>query len=602
MSPLQIIGQDDFAAGIIRGVAPDVQPGVGLANALNGLFNDDGDVYRRGGTTYYTAAADADNRAFTFLWSGFLGGQPRMLVGDALGLFAVNTTSKAWTALTGASGLPEPCLPAVTRDLVYLPNGNVWGGSAKADYATGTATTTVGSTTVTGTTTAWVANAEPGMILTVGANSYRVMSVGADTSLTIDRGAAAAATSAYTLKRVSTWTRPAALNDTAKLRLCAIANRLVVAANNRIAFSEINKPYSFVSDDFHDLPGGVIVMGLAAIRDTLLVFTNFGLWSITNMAYNLTDAAGNIQQTLSLLTPEVSLWREAGLCEWAGRIVAPCIDRVFVVDAISAPQAISNSIAPSYSGYVAAGRVPGGAKVYRNHLFLPVLDGIEPDTMLVCRLDRPVQGRQLYWPWSTFTGHAQNGTALDVTLTGATPDFLMAGRDRHLTSMRSVFEPTEAVASDADATTHEFDVESRDFPTGNGQPNHVRKLRLRYTLEGGAQILAGYSYGARSQTYEQLRASATDYADAFATYASYAAVLSGGPVSGFPASDEDPDRFWTSLSDQTPPDPGIDPVSWDFPQAKRVRYIRFRFRTTDPVSRLVIHHLDFHVRQATHDR
>ncbi|HTE61711.1 MAG TPA: hypothetical protein VK631_15265 [Solirubrobacteraceae bacterium] len=603
MSPLQIIGQDDFAAGIIRGVAPDVQPGVGVANAINGLFNEDGDVYRRGGSTYFTPlAADANNRAFTFLWSGFLAGLPKTLVGDAVGMFAVDEL-KQWSGL-GAPGLTEPCLPAVIRDLVYLPNGQLWGGAQTLpNYSTGTTALTAGSATATGTGTAWVANAEAGMILTIGGVSYRVAAVVTNTSLTLDRVApATVATTAYTLTRMSAWTRPAALKANAKLRLCTIANRLVVAANNRIAFSEINKPYSFIADDFHDLPGGVLVMGMAAIRDTLLVFTNFGLWTITNMAYNLTDAAGNVQQTLSLLTPEVSLWREAGLCEWAGRIIAPCIDRVFAVDAISPPQPISNSIAPYYSQLVASGNVPGAAKVYRNHLFLPILNGIEPSAMLVCRLDRPVQGRQIYFPWSTFTGHAQKGGALDVSLVSATPDFVMAGRDRRLTSLRSVFEPAEAVAADADGTAHEFDVESRDFPTGNGQPNHVRKLRLRYSLEGPAQILAAFSYGSVAQTYEALRLGSDDYADVFASYASYAAVRSGGPVSGLPASPDDPERFWYSLSDQTPPDPGVDPVTWDFPQAKRVRYIRFRFRTESAVAKLVLHHLDFHVRQATHDR
>jgi hypothetical protein len=46
----------------------------------------------------------------------------------------------------------------------------------------------------------------------------------------------------------------------------------------------------------------------------------------------------------------------------------------------------------------------------------------------------------------------------------------------------------------------------------------------------------------------------------------------------------------------------VDPVTWQLPQAQRVRYIRFRFRTTDAPARLVVHHLDFHVRSAGHDR
>jgi hypothetical protein len=47
---LNWISQDDFAAGIVRNVARDIDVGVGVSNAVNGLFDDDGDCYLRGNT------------------------------------------------------------------------------------------------------------------------------------------------------------------------------------------------------------------------------------------------------------------------------------------------------------------------------------------------------------------------------------------------------------------------------------------------------------------------------------------------------------------------------------------------------------------------
>lgn len=611
MSPLTIVGQDDFAAGVIRGVAPDVMPGVGVANAINGLFNDDGDVYRRGGFEIWAVPISIvpDPAPITILWTGFLSGAPKILVADTTRVGTLNDLSNPiaadWVQL---AAVPQPTIqrPAVVSNQIYLPNGIVWGGSvSRPNYATGTAALTAGSDVAVGTGTSWTANSEAGMFFAIGGSYYRITAVTDNTHLKLDRPATAnVATTAYSISRTATWARPPALAAGATLRLASVAGRLVVAANNRIAFSEGDAPWSFVSDDFHELPGGVQIMGLASIRDTLLVFTNYGLWTVTNMAYDLTDALGNIQQILSLVTPEVSLWQEGGICEWNGKIVAPCIDKIFIVDALSAPVPVTTSIAPDYQHFVNGNYRLGGCRVFNNHLFLPVLDTAYGSAALyVCRLDRPVQGRQLYFPWSTITGNARPVTHFDVSLVDPARPKLIGAQPAHLFGDYAKFFTPEANHLD-NGFGYEFDVESRDFPTGNGQPNHVRKLRLRYTMEGEAAILAGYSYGTTAQTYESLKEGSTDYADVKADYVSYEGAFRGpGFVpGGLPPSPDDPDRFWYTLFDQTPPDPGVDPVTWQLPQARRVRYIRFRFRTTDSPVRLVLHHLDFHVRSAAHER
>jgi hypothetical protein len=502
VSGLAIVAQDDFAAGILRGVAPDVQPGVGLYSSVNGFYDDDGDIYKRGGTSYYSIPPVAQINNLTFIWSGFLARRPTVVLGDTNSMYYLDGAKKPVNM--GGGPVPGPCQGAVTADTLFMPNGVAYGGGGLLQnyYNAGTATF------------------DP-------------------------------------------------------------------------------------ADDYHELPGGVQVMGLASIRDTLLGFSNFGLWSVANMSYDLTDAQGNIQQTLSLLTPEVSLWQEGGLCEWNGKIIAPCIDKIFVVDALSAPVPISTSIAPDYQSFVRGGFQLGGARVFNNHLFMPVLDSaLGASALYVCRLDRPVQGRQLYFPWSTFTNSARSVTHFDVALIAPKPMLLGAQTNHVFSDYAPVFTPNANNRLDSGSQAYEFDVETRDFPTGNGQPNHVRKLRLRYTLEGDAAILAGYSYGSVAQTYDALRSGSTDYADVKVDYANYEIVFRGPTFipGGLPASPDDPARFWYTLYDQTPPDPGVDPVTWQLPQAQRVRYIRFRFRTTDAPARLVVHHLDFHVRSAGHDR
>lgn len=581
MSALRTIGQDDFAAGILRGPAPDVQPGVGVSSAVNGLYNDDGDVYRRGGTINTGMPALAN--PVQYVWSGYLAGIKRMMIGTYNSAYAVDPVTKARTLLANSQvDFTHAVQGAVTGELLFLPDSRVWGGATKPDnHAQQQVTTSAGWPDVVGVSTTFTTSLEIGTVMFIyGDGYYRVIAITDDTHATLDRSVKNSGTVTFVTDSLGYWDRPYKLDKTGRMHVAAIAGRLVAAVNNRIAFSEADNPWSFVADDFHELPGGVIVTGLAPLRDTLLVFTNYGLWTISNMAYDLTDALGNIQQNLSLIAPGVSLWGEGGLAEWAGRIVAPCLDRIYIVDAINPPQPISDSISPSYQKLLQTpGVQPGGAKAWRNHYFLPLLrektgpSDQECISLQICRLDRPVQGRQLYFPWSTFEGHGGRMMAADINLLGATPTMLVAHQSGTLIDYGKTFDPEASVKNDADGSAHVFDVESRDFPTGNGQPNHVRKLRLRYSLDDTAQIQAAISFG-----------------------------TSGTDDSGFPPSPDNPARVWHKLDDVTPPSSGTEPVAWPLREGKRVRYVRARFRCTDAVSRLVFHHLDFTIRPASHDR
>jgi hypothetical protein len=515
MSGLTQVGQDDFGVGVLRGVAPDTQPGVGLYNAVNGLYNDDGDVYRRGGDQYFGSPPPSDDaEPLTFIWTGFLEGQPIRLTATRLGCAYLGTPIPG-------PGIAAPMNPAVVRNVLYLPNGQQL-------------------------------------------NSLGILSA---------------------------WTIPASLpapDVMSERHVCAAAGRLLVACGNRIAFSTAPPDaFAFNPLDFHELPSGLIVMGMVAQRDTALVFTNYGLWTIANLAYDLTDAAGNPQQTLQLVTPEIGLWHETGLCDWQGGVVAPCRDRVYLIDGVSAPRPISDSIAPLYQRYVNDGDYrPGGAKVFGNHLFLPIIDRAAntPQTLLVCRLSRPARARYVYYPWSIFTGHPAGSVMFDVSLLVPRPDFLAAHSDGGLSSLQGVLSESTLNPLDADFSAYPFDVETRDFPTGNGQPNHVRQVRLRYTVDHGdmgpVTVTAGFSDGPDGTGWD----------------------------SGLLPEPSDPVHNWLMLGDHELPAPGVgsEPVLgvalWRLFVARRARYARMRFRTENTPFSLVFHRVDMGVRPAAHNR
>jgi hypothetical protein len=278
---LNWISQDDFAAGILRDVARDIDVGVGVSNAVNGLFDDDGDCYLRGNTRQYVAPIGAP---LTFLWTGDLGGSVG-LASTAAKLYSLQ--GNALTALVGGTPVTRPVKPAIVAGELFLPNGTSWKG--------------VGTQPQTGQL-------------------------------------------------------PAALpGASGAVHLAAAGGRLVIGQGRFVRFSQAGLPHSFLPDDFHELPEGAQIRGLATIKSTLLVFTGYGIWAIENLDLDLTDDAGNPQQVMQKLIPELGLLHESGLTEWSGRIVAPCASRMMLIDTVSAPTSISDSIPPLYLQHVLAG-------------------------------------------------------------------------------------------------------------------------------------------------------------------------------------------------------------------------------------------------------
>jgi hypothetical protein len=503
---LSQVGQADFSAGAVLSVARHLISEQGLYDVHDGLYDDDGSVYRRGGDQYKSNAAFGTSGRWC--WdANFAAGQRTIFASSTT--FGVLDSDDATPLNLGGAGLLEPVPAALVGGILFIGGGVMYAGSRKtADYSTGTVTTTQGSKIVTGAGTTWLANVDPGMLFRTASNPYYVVaSVDSNTQITLAEAYApsGAAGLAYTLTRLGALAShissasPTAVG-TAPIFL-SIAGRLIAIVGNTIYFSDTVDPgttlaavvgnfrtYSFPAINRQQLPDGVVVVGAAAVRDRALLFTTDGMWMISNMALNINDASGNLQQRVERVGDIVG-WGAPGVTPWGAGAIVAATDGIYAVDGISQPQMLSRSITPRLVSYVRAGYKPGGIAVYKNHLLVPVLDASNfVVDQMVCRLDRQVRTPQGdVFPWSFFSGHGGNVACWAVRAAGGSqrlPDLLgvARGSDARVVKAGSFFEPSATVKNDADATTHNLDVVTRDFETGGGIFNLVRMLKLWYEL------------------------------------------------------------------------------------------------------------------------
>ncbi len=589
---LATLRQDDFAAGAVRSIARHLIPPNGAYSIENALLDSDGSIYRRGGSEYMSNAAFGGG--LRWVWDGhFAAGQRTVMANvDDFGVLAADNVTPV---NLGGAGLAAPVRAVVVAGMLFIPGGAIYGGSRKAaDYGAGTITVTVGSKTVTGAGSSWLANVDAGMLLKVaGAGRYYVVaSVDSDTQLTLADAyeGVTGAGNAYVLSRLGTATAPYRTADV----YATVAERLVTVEGSQIRFSAgrsalgVLQPYVFDPTDLHELPEGATGLGAEAVRDSLIVFATDGVWSINNMAFDLTDAAGNVQQSMQRTSQDVVLWGPAGVASYGGALVVPAVDGVFLVDGVSQPVAVGESVRPLIEEHVRAGRRPGGAAVFKGHYFLPVLDASNLVVdLLVCRLDRPVSVRsRTFFPWSWFRGHGGNVAALTARVgAGAArqPELLAAGRgDGRVLKLTGVFEPTGARKADADASVHRWLVETRDYATGAGNLNTVRRVRVRYELADAASdnpMITGYfSLGAEVDGLTKWNAfnwNAAVWADA--SLGEYA-----------------------QLEGEAPEDTGRSPHTWHL--AARARFFRVRLESSDPAARLILRSTEVQVRPSGKDK
>jgi hypothetical protein len=409
---------------------------------------------------------------------------------------------------------------------LFLPSGTtdevVTAGSRKASaYATGTLSATTGSTAVTGSGTSWSANVDAGMILLTGSDTAIlgiVKSVESDTALTLM--APANATHAGVAYRatpaISYALAPGGYSPANQRVFVAAGSRLLRCMDNRIYESvlfggkvEGSTTYAFASgsgpqryypgliydpaEDFVELPQGLVVVGGEGVGGSAILFTTSGVWRLTNVAFEITDAYGNPQQQVEQINPDLILWGNAGIARYRGGLVVPAVDDVVLMDGAGATEPVSGNISPLYRSYVKAGYTPGLATVHRGHYFLPIVNGTTLVDVLVCRLDgRKGPG------WVRWSGHAAGvGYARRIS-TARTPSLLGLNSTR-VTDLSGCFSPASGNKSDADATAHVLSIVTRDYSAKAHVKAMWREVRARFELTDAASdnptLTAEYAVG-----------------------------------------------------------------------------------------------------------
>lgn len=406
--------QADFSAGGERDIAPHLIDPRGLYGAENGMLDDDGSIYERGGSVART------NRNFSGalrqIWDGYLEPGRRTVVAG-LSDWGVVDTDDATVLNLGGTGRTVPKPARLIEDLLFLPGGEIYGGSRKtANYSTGTVTTTNGSKIVTGAGgTLFSANVDVGMLFRIsGERVYIVASVDSNTQLTLrdNYEGTTGAGKAYTLKQLETTSTPYKTSEIYGV----VGERLLsvrTGQRNIIDFSARHAPHSVAVTDYHELDEGLSVYAIERVGQNAIVFTSAGIYVIQNMALNLTDAFGNTQHRVDLISRDVIAWGAAGIASWKNGLVVAAMDGVYLVDGTNQPTQISKGANSPLREHVLVGRVPGQAIVHRDHFVLPVLDagGGWQDT-LVWRLDRPLRSRnQTVWPWTQLKGAGAQAAA-----------------------------------------------------------------------------------------------------------------------------------------------------------------------------------------------
>jgi hypothetical protein len=528
-----VVGQDGFGGGIFRGRRA---PADSVYDALNALINDERQPFRRGGSAYKSSAA---GEALLGLWDGHTIAGQRTVIWDDDSFQVLDVDDMTPTVLA-SDRFPAPFARAAALNGVVALPGTVagsfsvllYGGSRKtAAYATGTITGTAGSTTLTGVGTAWLANVDPGMIASV--YGIPVESVTSDTVLKL----ASPPPESFSLSGASLQfahvgtVRPgpvAADASPSSVFVAAVGSvpRLLVCNKHRVAFSEPGLPSVYLPGDVHELATGSEITGATAIGDSAVIFTTGGVWVISNMDFDALDAVGNVQHRVAQVSQDVVLWGDPGIAAFAGALVIPAIDDVYLMGLGGEPMSVSDGVRPLYRDYVEAGYKPGTGLVYRGHYFLPVLNGSNALVdVLVCRLDLRANNGNRRPAWTRWANHAAGGAYAMRTGVGAARQPKCFGLNgARVTDLTGCFDPDATRKQDADGTAHALSITTNDLDTGPGaQKHYVDGARVEYELVDAASdnptAALSYAIGAEGASFASagaavrggLEADGTDY-------------------------------------------------------------------------------------------
>lgn len=597
-----IVAQEDFSAGMVRDVAPHLIPDTGVYDAVNGMIgDDDGSIFWRGGNEDYSASAFG-SAGLRHLWTGHLGPGERVLTADSSDFYTMNGTTPV---TLGSDGLSYPTSCAEIAGLLFIGGGYIWGGSLKAaPYTTGTISVTQGSKTVTGSGTTWNTLVDAGMLMQIGnGRVYVIESIDSTTQVTLRDAyeGSTAAGQAYSFHNIYKITTADPYNASDSYTVST--SRLLWHDARNVYFTSLRttapqeNPHVTAANDYHTVPAGARVTGLATIGQIVLIFTTGGVYRLGGLAYNIVDEAGNPQHSFELLSSDYVLAGVAGIAGWEQYLVVPCVDGIHLIDGTSSPTRISKNIDPLYQEYIKLGYRIGGAAVYKNRYLLPIIGGAGGiKDVLVCRLDRAARDRRrkVTFPWTHLTdsGAAMASYAVKNPTTPTTPTLLGAewGTRAKITDCSGYLKPSASNKTDADGTTPSFGIVFRDFETGGLTLNVVKWARLGYELIADTgdnpYLILDYSIGVRKPGSAAWGDPAGLWGTGFGpsgtspwlpgTEGEFAPVMRGPTRDTAPPTELDPHRFRIN---------------------KRFRHARFWLRgENDPAESCVIRRLELQIR------
>lgn len=476
--------QADFSVGTYRGRKA---PETAVYDAINALVNDEGLLYKRGGSAFYSASNAGSN--LLSVYDTFLQAGQRTVAFGAAAMYALNGTTPVTVFSSGGISVPTSGRAVGVGGVLVIPTPSglgLYGGSLKTSgYATGTVTVTAASKTMTGVGTSWLANVDAGEIFHIASASESavIASVDSDTQITFRNPwpFATAAGASYFLQPV----QAPVFNFSSDPHLAAVGSspRLIVTAGNKMYFTERGPQFAIdTATNYIELPTSAIITGAAPMGSGCVLFTSEGVWAVSNMDLDPVDAYGNIQWAQERVNGNLLLWGDAGIAAYDGSLIVPGIDDVYAFSLGAPPNPLTGSrggqadagIRDLYRSYVKAGYQPGLAAVYRGHYVLPVINGSTLVDVLVCRLDRGAA-------WTRWTGHAAGFAYAIRTGSASRSPQLLGVASQRITDLSGCFVPVAGNALEADGTTPDLVVTTRDFDTGQ-QPGLVKKARLRYEL------------------------------------------------------------------------------------------------------------------------
>lgn len=520
--------QADFSGGAHPQL--DAVPANGLEDIVNGVLELDGSLSRRGGTTLRGSLSATDARPFINIWTGTLGAagpftivsrtQGTTIISEGFSVLRPGGTDFVASGI-GADEVGQQRPVGYAGMVVFVANASgagvhvlSWAGhDGSVPDGNVTIAVNAGSHTVAGS--GFSSFAAPGKILhsqsTIGDRQAVIKRVISNTSLELVEPWAGPDTPPTTVTSstavssdvVAVNVLPFSTGGVDRTYASTIFDRLVFARGSRVAFTGGLDPMVVGTDDYHELPGGATVLGLEPLRGEMLVFSSAGVYAISGMAYDLTDALGNPQQRLEMAVPDVVLWDNRGVAGWRGAVVVPAVDDIYLMESPASLRAITGGVRELYQSYVAAGYRTGVAQVFQGRYFLPILDGGDgirdvvtwKDT-LVCDLRT---GAWVRWDGqAAVTGLSRRlGDPLDrepqLLALGAT------GSTRRVQDFTRTLEPAGSNKNDADGSEHKLRFETRTF-TGRDLWRHLwRKSRLRVEVTGASvpetSVRASYELG-----------------------------------------------------------------------------------------------------------